>query len=896
MSLKILNDNTPHLNHIFLDMPFYRELFVDHKTSQRADTYHTRKNTWRTNQLLSELLSQWKNMNDPRVKEDYSKLLSDFLISSQKWNDAISGWLNNLSHNMQWLWSWIENISSNMENFAYQMSDSLESIYGSNLPENISLVDIGRKLSYYGKRTIVSLYIHWWIYDWRMKELFSPVFIEYLNKWMSSSSAKEHQMMMIEKLNELKELKARIKSNIAKNNQMVQNNPTWNKHEVATNNLSELSQKLSLVESNIQNIGKYVVPKWEIDLLDVWLVARQNNINYLLRKKMIHPEVLEVLVRNKQVRGNLSTELSRIIQVNENWIVKPLIELDWITWIFQQEKAQTMLQNIIVKQNNLTNSHLFDINQWIREWFDWTIDAIDENTWEIIKWFGWTIDAIDWNTWEVRNVNNTLKKWFIMTNYNLDRVSGFIQETNKELWFVNVNLNKVNFNLEDISDRVAETNIYLYDILSSSHKWNELLAQNNELQQFTNEYLDAINMNILQTWEWLANILQWIWEVIWEWFEQTIQWLNNIANLQYEQLRLSEYVLQEMSKQTEILQNIDNALKNVNRSLKTPYSIRADEAFSQWLSCVKVSNIDFAIKSFEKWIEQDPTHLWNIFWAGTLYNALWKTKKAREYLNAALKISLSTNNPIIKNIYYELAKLETKQLNLRAWKSLLQESMSTRESNLEIYLMQIDILLKLWENLEAEVLTNKLFNQIITGDYNTKWVKNRKGVAKFLKWKTESFVNFLIKNWKTNELIKIIKFLEIMWYNNIVQDVFLYLFEHYREWFYENKIQLKNYIKWNDKIINAIKNFANKNYIGWNSETHFYIAYQCYRILEPNIVNKIISNWLNFDIDYVYMNESKDTNTKMNYRTRLAEKIYSFWDNAKYMRRDYLNQNNIFNF
>jgi hypothetical protein len=36
-----------------------------------------------------------------------------------------------------------------------------------------------------------------------------------------------------------------------------------------------------------------------------------------------------------------------------------------------------------------------------------------------------------------------------------------------------------------------------------------------------------------------------------------------------------------MSKQTEILQNIDNELKNVNRSLKTPYSIKAAEAFSQ---------------------------------------------------------------------------------------------------------------------------------------------------------------------------------------------------------------------------------------------------------------------------------------------------------------------------
>ena len=878
MSSKILNDNTPYLNHSFLDMPFYREIFVDHNTSQRVDTYHTRRNTWRTNQLLSELLSQWKNMNDPRVKEEYSKLLSDLLISSQKWTDSISGWLYDLSYNMQWLWVWIENISSNMENFAYQMSDSLETIYGSSLPEDLSLVDIGRKLSYYGKRTIVSLYMHWWIYDWRMRELFSPIFVEYLNKWMSSSSAKEHQVMMVEKLNELKDLRTRIKNNISKNNQIVQNNSTWDKHKLAVNNLSELNQKLILVESNIRDIKKYIIPKQEIDLLDVWLVARQNNIAYLLEKRMIDPEVLEVLVRNKQLKGNLSNEFARIIQVNENWVVKPLIELDWITWIFQQGKAQTMLQNIMVRQNSIRNSHLYDINQWIRDWFGWTIDAIDENT------------------WEVRNVNNTLKKGFIMTNCNLDRVSSFIQKTNEELWFVNLNLNKVNFNLEDISDRITETNIYLYDILSSSYKWNELLVQGNELQQVTNEYLDAINMNILQTWEWLVNVLQWIWEVIWEWFAHTIEWLTNIATLQYEHLRLGEYTLQELTKQTKLLENIDNELKAVNHNLKNPYFIKANEAFKQWIACMKVSNMEFAIVAFEKWIKQDPTHLWNFIWAGVLYSALWQIGKAKKYLDAALKISLSINSPMSKRIYYELAKLEMMQLNFRAWKNLLQESMSIRESNLELYLMQMDILLKLWDTVEAEVLTKKLFDQIITWDYDTNWVKNHKGVVKFLKWKTESFIDFLIKNWKTGELIRSIKFLEVMWYKNILNKVFLYLFENNPSLFYKRKIQLKNYIKGNDKIIRAIKNFANKSYIAGISEEHFYIAYQCYGILDQNVVNKIISNWLSFDMDFILMNGAKDINTKMNYRKKLTEKVYLFWDNAKYMRRDYLNQNNIFNF
>lgn len=58
LSNKLINDNTPYLNRYTLDLPFYRELFVDPKTSTRSDIYHTRKNTEETNQRLSDILSQ----------------------------------------------------------------------------------------------------------------------------------------------------------------------------------------------------------------------------------------------------------------------------------------------------------------------------------------------------------------------------------------------------------------------------------------------------------------------------------------------------------------------------------------------------------------------------------------------------------------------------------------------------------------------------------------------------------------------------------------------------------------------------------------------------------------------------------------------------------------------
>jgi hypothetical protein len=51
-----------------------------------------------------------------------------------------------------------------------------------------------------------------------------------------------------------------------------------------------------------------------------------------------------------------------------------------------------MLQNIVVKQNDLANSHLSDIKFGINDGFDNTVDAINNNTGEL------------------RSVDNTLKE------------------------------------------------------------------------------------------------------------------------------------------------------------------------------------------------------------------------------------------------------------------------------------------------------------------------------------------------------------------------------------------------------------------------------------------------------------------------------------------------------
>ena len=901
------------------------------------------------------------------MNNEYWKLISDVIVSNQQWYNNIWSGLENISGWLEGLWYWLEDLSNNIESFAYELQDSIESIYGSNLPEWKSLVDIWRNFSFNGKKAIVALYAHGGISWYKMKDLFSSQLIEQLNNWVTTHDAKLFQRKIYWELNNLRELKNNIDHKKSEQKGLLEKETPWLDKNSIENNLNELEKKKIKVDQNINNLKGMLIPGNEIGLLDVWLVARNNDLNSLIEKNIINTDVLEVLVRNKHVSWNLSSQLSRVIEINENWVVKPLIELDGITGIFQQEKAQTLLQNVIVKQNEISNTHLWNIDKGLVNWFENTVDSIENNTEEVKKiddtlkkWFiytnqsletidkwirGWfkntekaidnnteevkkidntlktgfvytnqsleTIDewirgwfkntekAIDNNTEEVKKIDNTLKTGFIYTNQNLMNIWNFIQQTNEELWFVNKNLNIVNWNLENINYSFAETNEYLSDILSTNHEANDLLSTWNELQYMTNEYLDAINETILYTSEWLANILWWIWMAIVEWFEQTIEKMNQINITQQQQLITSQYVLNELGSQTIILQNIDNHLNDINKNLKRPMSIKANESLKQWINSVEIKELQLALNCFKKWLRQDPTHLGNNFWAGIVYNAQWKTSESIKSLNTALKKAIMENNPIAKTIYHELAKIEIRQMNLEKWKQLLGEAWAMDPKRLEASFAQADLLLMLWNKTEVDILSHGILEKIFSWDGNLEWCRKYKNVIKYLEPIFDKYTNDLFDRWNITQLSDNLDILNLLWYQDIIKKIIRYILVDAKaeDILHKNRIQIGKFII-NDKarFENLLKEFWKNDRISGNFNTFFYIAYQAYGLVDQEIVDLIIDQWLSFDVDYCSIQNINDESMKLKHKEILISKIYTFWDNAKYMLRDYLKTNRIFNF
>ena len=159
MSEKFINDNTPWKNNEFLDLPFMRELLVDPKTSQRSDIYHTRKNTNQSNKFFYSINKKdttvdMKPLADilERRQEEVQPLIND-LIWNQKNAQDLSIQMNEQPNEN------LHGISGQLAEGAMEVKRVLESILGHEVPKDIPLDVLARKLTFEGKKSLVALAI-----------------------------------------------------------------------------------------------------------------------------------------------------------------------------------------------------------------------------------------------------------------------------------------------------------------------------------------------------------------------------------------------------------------------------------------------------------------------------------------------------------------------------------------------------------------------------------------------------------------------------------------------------------------------------------------------------------------------------------------------------------------
>ena len=159
------------------------------------------------------------------------------------------------------------------------------------------------------------------------------------------------------------------------------------------------------------------------------------------------------------------------------------------------------------------------------------------------------------------------------------------------------------------------------------------------------------------------------------------------------------------------------------------------------------------------------------------------------------------------------------------------------------------------------------------------------------------YLNSLFKRGQILQLAGSVDTLLSLWMNSQCEKIVEYLLENSPDILYEKKIRIDEIIKNNPKLFNKILiDFWSKNRRWWISDTFFYIANQAYKLIDQTIINLVISQWLEFDLDYISMENTDNLQSKTYSKAKIVKKIYAFWDNAKYMLRDYLKSNNIFNF
>ncbi|MEI8091785.1 MAG: hypothetical protein WCG98_06310 [bacterium] len=80
----------------------------------------------------------------------------------------------------------------------------------------------------------------------------------------------------------------------------------------------ELGSQVDTLNDKARQIQQQLLSHEEIQLLDVACVARGKSLEELVNSGIVRPKSLELLIRSRQVDGNMSAEFARMIVKNKD--------------------------------------------------------------------------------------------------------------------------------------------------------------------------------------------------------------------------------------------------------------------------------------------------------------------------------------------------------------------------------------------------------------------------------------------------------------------------------------------------------------------------------------------------------------------------------------------------
>ncbi len=908
MSSKTVNNNTPFLNNTLLDLPLLRETFVAPETAARADIYAIRKVTERSLDLQERdrdekamqiytpeivLPDEFTDHNEKVLStmQDISYSISDIVASNQSWFSGLQDWLKSVREGITDM-TWI------VHEDLWVLNQAVSTIYGTNLPTNKSLNQLWREISQDWKSTALAMMLIWWLDKDKTEKIFGKRLIGYIKQWLTAEEAKEINNNCYRSIAEIKEQRR----NLYKNKDKV--NPAEFTKQSAELFSREMKAKESIIDHD--------------DIRLLWISEKVvwKNMWELVKEWIVNPKILEVMVRNGITKWEISDKLSRIIRQDENWNITPLIELPWITGIFQQEKTQTVLQNIMVKQWALqidefreTNRNLWDINHWIQKTNRslWSIDSgiqeTNKNLWFLnlwVQWINetlWDIDSwiyeINETLWDIDSwiyeINETLwdiNSWIQQTNRSLWGIDLGIQETNRNLWFLNLWVQWINENLWNIDYWIQIANWQMWNIWNSINIWNQL-------QEITNISLQNLlisNENVKSEIILTRKIITWILENVWnilingfniiQWeIQENTQEIKNLTTIQV-------YSLAELRKQTEVLLDIKNTIKK-------PWNTRADELVLEWIKALECSYLNISHECFLDAVKKSKMHLLANLWTWITLNIDWKSKEALKYFFITEDIAIHEWNIYIASLsIFEQAKIFVKFMNLNKALFLLDRVEPMNPDNIEISLLKAKVLSMKNDLWLLEIELDDLFRKIIIDKINiNSFIKTYEQVIKLLSEKVLSYVNKLIESENLNKLLNLIKILELYSFHDSLYITIAYLMQECPEFLHSLWVNIKKIITDNSKKIEQIYNgllLNNPDILKRNAWKNAYtLALWWYKILPFELIEKIILIWIKSDPNYLYL-KRKVQEDKTKFRHDFLKNIYSIWIDAKAMFDEFL--------
>jgi len=920
MTKNWINDNTPWKNEFFLDLPFWREIFTDPKTSQRADTYHTRKNTEQANRLLEAIKNKdsWVDIGSlaqalQRPQEEIQHLIND-MVWNQKNTEHI------IAHTGQQTQEWLDTISSQLAAWALEIKSTLEQLLGYEVPKNIPLHILGKTLTAEWKQSLIALAAKWAVNPEKLSKVISPQFAQYMKEGISSTQARRMQESI---LLTLQALKNGTSAAHRKYHQFLHDaDPSM---KMINQDRAQKQQKYIQEQTEkYENIARQLVSEDELALLDVAHYAKDKSIGDMLAENIISPALASRFAKNGVLDGRFAKMMTNMFDVKDGRY-RPLVEMDGIAGIWQWTKANALMQRTLVDQwmlslnkqdrflmkQDVSNRFLDNIDRTIALWTQefhvmriQTHDDLRQIDRSITSGFGVAnthLGNMDKNiktgfntaNTYLQNMDTNIFHGFQGTHNLLSNIHEELASRHQEMGVSNQYLAYAGEMLDSIDTGISFANEQLGDIAYYTqattellHETNQLIAHSNQLQIITNHQLGNIQQQIVYSRAHLTHVLQAMTGALVGELQDIKHILATSWQLHYIQTQQNTQVIQELQQQSV-------SLKNMDQKLLRPNEIKANEFYQAGSTRLKSNQYPDAITDFEQAIQSQSTHVQAQYALAIAYYHSGNMVKAQSHFQKSATLATQGQDfALLSQVYLRLAKIALKKLTIQDANALLEEAIACDPKNIDAQVLKIQIEQLQKEYSKVKISAHVLFEQLFAKDKDIV----RYGIIdidlKSFNKKIKKIIEQAIASYDTKRLLHILQRLQLCHYVPYQEQILLWILERNPSLLIQNHVVIQDWALSYAAAKKFVDTFLRKEH--QHSEKYYYIAYILRALLPNDTIATILKKWLAHDTLWTQYQTSRSPEEKQRLKKQILQKWYDLWPEAAGFIRDFLTRNPLF--